>query len=969
MPHALWPLFTSFSWQELRHHPWRNGAAVVAVMLGVALAFAVHVINASALDEFARGMRSVAGQADVQVQGRSRPVIDEVLYGRLSRHPDVQSASPVIEINTYALLPQSRGDGPLQGSSKLAIRVLGVDALQVAGITPEVLPLPDSDGGRLDVFAPDAVFLNSAARVALIPPSTSNVGLGEKVPDGVGASTASTGPSEAIRGAGAEPRAFSKPGGAATSSVRLQQGMQWQSLRLAGRIAAGGAPLAVMDVASAQTVFGMLGQLSRVDVQLRPGVDRAAFMAQLQAQPDWPADAVLAEPGQAMARMDNVSRAYRVNLTVLALVALFTGGFLVYSVLALSVTRRAQPLALLGVLGLDPRQRWALILLEAGTLGLLGSVLGIALGTGLAMLALRMLGGDLGGGYFSGAMPALQWSGGAALVFGALGVLAALVGAWWPARMAARMAPAQTLKGLGLSAQGSGHASAGLALLAAGVVLAMLPPIGGVPLAAYISVALILLGGIIALPPLVGWLLDGVAPLVAHKPLALLAVERARRMRAGAAIAVSGVVASLSLAVALTVMVGSFRGSMLQWLDTVLPAALYVRTSGSAGSSEHAYFDPQLVQAIRALPGVDRLRPQRSMPLIFDSTRPPVALLVRPLRETQSADAAALATDLPLLAPALPAPTGFMAVYVSEAMVDLYGARVGAELAALAPALAAQTRSGIDKPRFFVAGVWRDYARQFGTVVIDSRDFALLSDDARVNDLALWLQKGAESGQVEQAIRDMANAMAAKEASTKRPQAQVEANAGAPNAEDFTPPKQSNPLADSAPTAVHQAAALEDASASLLEFGSAQEIRSRTMDIFDRSFAVTYWLQAVTIGIGLFGVAASFSAQVLARRKEFGLLLHLGLTRAQVLQVLALEGAAWTTLGAIAGMVLGLAVAAVLVYVVNPQSFHWSMDMQVPLQRLLALAAAVISAGTLTAWLAGRAAAGRDAVMAVKEDW
>ncbi len=92
MPNTLWPLFTSFSWQELRHHPWRNGAAVVAVMLGVALAFAVHVINASALDEFARGMRSVAGQADVQVQGHSRPVIDESLYGRLSRHPDVQSA-------------------------------------------------------------------------------------------------------------------------------------------------------------------------------------------------------------------------------------------------------------------------------------------------------------------------------------------------------------------------------------------------------------------------------------------------------------------------------------------------------------------------------------------------------------------------------------------------------------------------------------------------------------------------------------------------------------------------------------------------------------------------------------------------------------------------------------------------------------------------------------------------------------
>jgi len=155
----------------------------------------------------------------------------------------------------------------------------------------------------------------------------------------------------------------------------------------------------------------------------------------------------------------------------------------------------------------------------------------------------------------------------------------------------------------------------------------------------------------------------------------------------------------------------------------------------------------------------------------------------------------------------------------------------------------------------------------------------------------------------------------------------------------------------------------------LLEFGSAQAIRSRTLEIFDHSFAVTYWLQAVAIGIGLFGVAASFSAQVLARRKELGLLLHLGLTRRQVLQVLALEGAAWTTLGAIAGTVLGLAVAAILVFVVNPQSFHWTMDLAIPTGRLLALAGAVIAAGTLTAWLSGRAAVGQDAVMAVKEDW
>ena len=114
---------------------------------------------------------------------------------------------------------------------------------------------------------------------------------------------------------------------------------------------------------------------------------------------------------------------------------------------------------------------------------------------------------------------------------------------------------------------------------------------------------------------------------------------------------------------------------------------------------------------------------------------------------------------------------------------------------------------------------------------------------------------------------------------------------------------------------------------------------------------------------------ASFSAQVLARRKEFGLLVHLGLTRQQILRVVALEGAAWTTLGALAGVALGLAVAVVLVHVVNPQSFHWTMELALPWGRLSALATAVVVAGTTTAWLSGQAAAGRDAVMAVKEDW
>jgi putative ABC transport system permease protein len=270
------------------------------------------------------------------------------------------------------------------------------------------------------------------------------------------------------------------------------------------------------------------------------------------------------------------------------------------------------------------------------------------------------------------------------------------------------------------------------------------------------------------------------------------------------------------------------------------------------------------------------------------------------------------ARSLPLVDDLAPVPAGAVPVYVSEAVVDLYAARPGAPFPALAAAL------GVDA-RVVVAGVWRDYVRQSGAIAIGRPDFVRLTGDRRANDVQIWLASGANAAQVQSAVRAMAREQG---------------------------------VADEA-----------------LEFGSAAELRATSMRIFDRSFAVTYWLQAVAIGIGLFGVAASFSAQVLARRKEFGLLAHLGFTRSQVLGIVAGEGAAWTAIGAVAGVALGLAVAVVLVHVVNPQSFHWTMDLLVPWARLLVLCVAVVAAGTLTARFAGGAAARRDAVLAVKEDW
>ncbi|WP_160049835.1 FtsX-like permease family protein, partial [Raoultella sp. 18073] len=154
-------------------------------------------------------------------------------------------------------------------------------------------------------------------------------------------------------------------------------------------------------------------------------------------------------------------------------------------VLALSVAQRAPQFALLGVLGATPRMRRGLVLAESALLGAAGSAAGIALGTALAQLARRWMGGDLGGGYFEGVRPSLQWSPGGALLYGLLGTAAAVVGGWWPARTAERLAPAQALKGLGAAAGSHARMAPPALAVAAGAALAFAPPVAGLPLAAY----------------------------------------------------------------------------------------------------------------------------------------------------------------------------------------------------------------------------------------------------------------------------------------------------------------------------------------------------------------------------------------------------------------------------------------------------------------------------------------------------
>jgi putative ABC transport system permease protein len=852
-------------WREWRHHPWRHATALLAVALGVALAWSVHLINQSALAEFSAAVRAANGDADLSLRGSAVP---EALFERVAQDPAVAMASPVLEVDTLLKRPDGR---------RVPVRVIGLDVLRAAPLAPELLPRPREGESRFVAFDPDAAFLNASALAAL-----------------------------------------AVPGRAEAATVELQAGPGTVRLRHAGSVAAGGTPVVVMDLAGVQGHFGgnggnggnganslpgapgvpdaeRPGHLTRIDLRLAPGTDAAAWARGL-ALPD---GVRAATPGADEQRVSNLSRAYRVNLTVLALVALFVGAFLVFSVVSLGVAQRAPALALLGVLGLSAAQRRTLVLAECAALGTAGGLLGLLAGTAMAAAALRWMAGDLGGGYFPGIAPQLQVAPLGLAVFGALGLVSALVGGWWPARQAERLAPAQALKGLGGALAPAPAAWPGLLLVATGALAALAPPVGGLPLAAYAAVALLLVGGVALIPATVHALL--VRWPQPQGALALLAVQRARHQRATATAAVAGVVASLALSVAITVMVASFRDGVARWLDTVLPADLYARTAASSASADQAWLPPAFAARAAAVPGVLRVEPARVQPVVLDEGRPAVVLVARPLPDP--------AAVLPLLAAPLTAPEGAVGVFVSEALVSLYGAAPGRPF----------TLPVAGRPQvLWVRGVWRDYARQFGTVVIDGADFRRLGGDARINDLALWLAPGTAAADVQQALRQALDGLA---------------------------------------------------DPGLLEFASSADLRRLSLRIFDRSFAVTHYLQAVAIAIGLVGIAASLSAQVLARRKEFGLLAHLGLVRGDVVRLVAAEALAWVAAGVLMGLLLGLAISLVLVFVVNPQSFHWSMDLVLPWARLAALAAAVLAAGVATAALTARNAARAPAVRAVREDW
>jgi putative ABC transport system permease protein len=839
---------------EWRAHPVRALVAVAAIAVGISLGFAIHLINAAAFNEFSAAIKGLSGVADIQVRG-TEPFFDEQIYPALAQRDGVVVASPVLEFD--ASVPGQRS----------ALKIIATDAFRAGYVSPDLVGLPAGDNIN-DTLADDALFLSPAAQQWLQP---------------------------------------------AAHEVTLQVGTAQLKLRVAGALpgARAGQRIAVMDIGAAQWRFEKLGQLSRIDLKLRDGINRESFKAQLEQdlQARYPGRFRVNQPNDEEQKNSNegMSRAYRVNLTVLALVALFTGAFLVFSTQALSVIRRRSQFALLRVLGMDRHRLLRQILIEGLCLGVAGSATGIAAGYGMAAAALHFMGADLGAGFFSGVRPQVHFTPLAAAIYFSLGVTVALLGCAAPALDAARAKPAIALKSGTEEAAMSrlSRAWPSLACMALAALLSQAPPVFELPLFGYLSIALLLIGAIGLMPRLAAIVFRYAhqrwSAATASKPGAsavmTLTLSRLANASSQAGIALGGVLSSFSLMVAMAIMVASFRVSLDDWLLHILPADIYVSTS-SGGAT--AGLRPGEQAAVAALPGVASADFLRTRSVSLAPGRPAVTLMARNVDAADPGRTLAIVGEIRTPVPGAPPP-----VWVSEAIVDLYGMKVGQRI---------ELPLNGTMHAFLVAGVWRDYARPTGTIQMRLSDYRAITGEQEASGVALTLKPGARADETLAALKRLPFAAA-------------------------------------------------------LEASEPSEIRAMSMKVFDRSFAITYLLEAIAIVIGLFGVAATFSAQTLARAKEFGMLRHVGVTRRQVLAILAIEGGALTGLGIATGFVLGWVISLILVFVVNPQSFHWTMQLHLPWPLLASVAGLLLAAAALTALLAGRQSLSGGPIRAVREDW
>ena len=866
-----WRLFKQFILRPMRQDRARTVTTAIGVALGVGVVIAIQLTNQSSVRGFETALETVAGKSAIEIVGTAG--IDETVLPNLVWLREFGNVSPVLE-GEVALV---QGAGPT-GRRAEALRVLGVDILRD-------LTLRDYMLGEAETPAAAPATAPSTGDRAVTPQaflelltSPQSVVITEKL---------------------ARRRGFELG-----SEIQLMAGDRVNKYIVRGLLKDEGparvmdGSFVLMDIAAAQLAFARLGRIDRIDVQLPGSPDTAAIDAAVeQIASRLPAGLSAQRPARRGQQVERMLAAFHTNLTALSWVALVVGLFLVYNTVTISVIARRTEIGTLRAIGVTRAQVRALFLGEAAMLGIAGSILGIVLGRVLAEFAVRLTSATVSTLYIATAAgtPQLTW-GLVALAF-AIGFPLALIAAWLPAREATGVTPTAAMRGHDQLASRVQLTRSALvipaAVLAIAIALAFLGPIDGIPVFGYLSSFVMIIGASLLVPAIVYVLARslrgplrralGVEGLLAHANLTA-AIPRL-------SISIAALAVSLSMTVAVVVMIGSFRDTVVYWVGQTLQADLFIGPGMRPTVGASQTLSTTVIDAVRAHPEVAALDSARNIDYVyqgnlvvlgagsFDVVLDRGSLLFKEPADGREALRRARANE---------------PVIVSEAFANKYRIKPG-------DTLSLDTPSG---PRTFpVAAVYYDYAVERGVIIMDARTLTKYFGPALPSGVAAYLRPGADPERVRADILR----------------------------------------------------SLDEGHRAFIYTNSA--LRREVLRIFDSTFAITYALEIIAVIVAMLGVAATLFTLVVERRRELTMLRLIGALKWQVRRAIVIEAALIGGVSQVIGLVVGLALAVILVYVINVQSFGWTIQFTIPVAFLAQISIAVVIATALAGLYPARHAA------------
>ena len=832
----------------------RSLITVIAVALGVAIALAIDLANHTAVASFAASVNVVSNHVNLQVLGLGAG-FDERVLTRVDAVDGITYAAPAIEDSV--VVGARRGD-PLSGE---ILRVLGVDMLRPVG-------------GAATAFAQSGV-----------------AGLAASAPD----------PDELVNAHGAIVsarilRAYHLRRGGPLDALAGDRPVR---LRVSGVFPEGtgaiDSSVVFVDVATAQEMFGKVGRLDRIDVIADPA-RLAAVSARIRAV--LPPGVRAIEPRVRTSEIARMLRSFQLNLAALSYVALLVGAYLIYNTVAISVVQRRPEIGIVRALGATRRQIFATFIVEGALLGASGSLLGCAIGSALAQLAVGAVSRTVDTLYVGSHADRVVYD---PLLFGKAllaGLALAVISAVAPALEAAFTAPAAAMRSAGFEGRSRRAAPllgmAGALLLIAAYAATFAPAIDGIPVFGYLAGLLILFGMSLLTPLLVSAVSRVAGALLARgAPEAHLAAGNLRRSLFRTSVAAASLMVAVGMMVSVAILIGSFRTTVVAWANDTITADIFVRPLGLQDASYDARFSPAVVRRIAAARGIAAIDTLRAITIPYRGRLTTLAatdftsLATRSkLRFLDGADARALGRTLP----------GSTGVVVSEPFATRFAARAG-------DVIPLDTPSG--PVRFTIQAIYNDYSSDAGIIIADARTFARLYHDTSVNSIAIYAQPGTDLAALR--TRVIRSALPA----------QIDAQ-------------------------------------------TSRELRSFVITIFNRTFAITYALYIISITIAVLGVISTLFALVLERRREIGILRYLGLATAGVRRMVYVEAALLGGIGGCAGVAAGVLLSLLLIFVINRQAFGWLIELHVPygflLEAVLLIVAAALAAGIYPANVAARIA-------------